>query len=75
LSIDAKTFGGKAGNYTTIVSCKMKFPQVKLKTIKEALSRDTLDYHKKPFLLGKSKKHVIVLVCTFGYSWSLTISG
>jgi len=40
-------FGGKARNYTAIDICKLKFPQVKFKTIKEALPGDTPDYHKK----------------------------
>ena len=46
-------FGGKARNYTTIDSYKLKFPQVKFKTIKEALPGDTLDYHKKGIIIKK----------------------
>ena len=49
-------FGGKARNYTTIDSCKMRFPQVKLKTIKEALPGDTSDYHKNNTNNSNEKK-------------------
>jgi len=42
--------GGEIGNYTTIDSYKIKFPQVELVTINKALLGDTLDYHKKIYI-------------------------
>jgi len=53
-------------------------------TINKALPGDTLDYHKKKrrgiiiknnFLIDKKQEDVVNLVCTFGYSCVLTLSG
>ena len=57
-------------------------PKVKLMTINKALLKDTPDYHKKGGYyeknncpINKKQEHVIKLICTFGYSWLLTLSG